>query len=50
MPAGFSSAGLPIGLQVIGKNHDDFSLLGLAHAWEKRTRWVESVQPALLRH
>ena len=48
MPAGFSSAGLPIGLQVIGKSHDDFSLLGLAHAWEKTTRWVERVKPALL--
>ena len=48
MPAGFSRAGLPIGLQVIARNHDDFSLMDLAHAWERRTRWVQRVKPPLL--
>lgn len=37
VPAGFSAAGLPIGLQIIGRNHDDFALLDLAAAWEART-------------
>ena len=50
MPAGFGSGGLPIGLQAIGPNHSDFALLRLARAWERRTRWVERVRPALLSH
>jgi hypothetical protein len=25
---------------VIGKNHDNFSLMDLAQAWERKTRWV----------
>jgi amidase len=48
MPAGFSEAGLPIGLQVIGRNHDDFGLLDLAAAWERRTTWVQRVVPPLV--
>lgn len=48
MPAGFSKSGLPIGLQVIGPNHDDFGLLDLARAWEAETRWVQRVPPPLL--
>jgi amidase len=48
MPAGFSHDGLPIGLQVIGRNHDDRSLLSLAAAWERETDWVRRVPPPLL--
>lgn len=48
MPAGFSSSGLPIGLQVIGRNHDDAAVLDLAQAWERRTDWVDRVLPPLL--
>ncbi|WP_433232944.1 amidase [Actinomadura nitritigenes] len=47
IPAGFS-AGLPIGLQVIAPDHDDFSLLDLAAAWERRTRFVQDTPPPLL--
>jgi amidase len=47
MPAGFDRDGLPIGLQVIGRHHDDRSLLDLAMAWESRTRWADH-RPALL--
>lgn len=47
MPAGFSASGLPIGLQVIGRNHDDASLIDLAHAWERETRLVQHVPPIL---
>lgn len=49
MPAGFNRAGLPIGLQVIGRNHDDFSLMDLAHVWEQQTRFVSSNPPPLVR-
>ncbi len=48
MPAGFSRAGLPMGLQVIARNHDDFSLMDLAAEWERRTQWVQRVRPPLL--
>jgi len=33
--AGFSRAGLPIGLQIIGRRHDDLGVLQLARAWEQ---------------
>jgi amidase len=48
MPAGFSDDGLPIGLQVIGRNHDDRSLLSLAAAWERETGWIQRFPPPLL--
>jgi aspartyl-tRNA(Asn)/glutamyl-tRNA(Gln) amidotransferase subunit A len=37
MPCGFSSAGLPIGLQLIGKHFDEPALLRAAHAFEQAT-------------
>jgi amidase len=45
MPAGFSHDGLPIGLQVIGRNHDERSLLELALAWERQTGWAGHLPP-----
>jgi amidase len=48
MPAGFGRAGLPIGLQVITRNHREGALLRLARAWERQTGWVQRVRPALL--
>jgi aspartyl-tRNA(Asn)/glutamyl-tRNA(Gln) amidotransferase subunit A len=32
--AGYTKAGLPIGLQIIGQRFDDIGVLRLAHAWE----------------
>lgn len=32
---GFTRDGLPIGLQIAGKRHDDLGVLQLAHAWEQ---------------
>lgn len=34
VPAGFSSSGLPVGVQIIGRHRDDFGVLQLAHAFE----------------
>jgi amidase len=34
VPAGFNAAGLPIGLQIAGKRHDDLGVLQVAAAWE----------------
>jgi aspartyl-tRNA(Asn)/glutamyl-tRNA(Gln) amidotransferase subunit A len=37
IPCGFSSAGLPIGLQVIGRPFDEEMLLRVGHAFEQQT-------------
>jgi amidase len=37
VPAGFSSAGLPVGLQIVGRHRADWSVLQLAHAFEQAT-------------
>jgi len=38
-PCGFSKAGLPIGLQLIGKPFAEGELLRIAHAFEQATDW-----------
>ncbi|MBM4186858.1 MAG: amidase [Gemmatimonadetes bacterium] len=35
VPAGFSAAGLPVGLQIVGRHRDDWGVLQLAHAFEQ---------------
>jgi len=35
VPAGFTPEGLPVGLQIVGRDKQDFSVLQLAHAFEK---------------
>jgi len=37
VPAGFTPAGLPVGLQIVGRYRDDFGVLQLAHAFEQAT-------------
>lgn len=37
VPAGFTEDGLPVGLQIAGRKHADFSVLQLAHAFEQAT-------------
>jgi aspartyl-tRNA(Asn)/glutamyl-tRNA(Gln) amidotransferase subunit A len=39
VPCGFSTSGLPIGLQLIGKHFDETTLLKAAHAYEQSTDW-----------
>ena len=39
MPCGFSKAGLPIGLQLIGRPFEEETLLRGAHAYEQVTNW-----------
>jgi amidase len=34
VPAGFSDQGLPIGIQLVGPNRQEFNLLQLAYAYE----------------
>jgi amidase len=37
VPAGFSASGLPVGLQIVGRHRDEWSILQLAHAFEQAT-------------
>jgi len=46
IPCGFSSEGLPIGLQIIGKAFDEAGILNIAHAYEQATDWHRQ-RPAL---
>jgi amidase len=37
VPAGFTPEGLPVGVQIVGRDKADFSVLQLAHAFEQAT-------------
>jgi amidase len=37
LPCGFTPDGLPVGVQIVGRHHDDFGVLQLAHAFEQAT-------------
>jgi aspartyl-tRNA(Asn)/glutamyl-tRNA(Gln) amidotransferase subunit A len=39
VPCGFSAAGLPIGLQIIGRPFDEAAVLRLGHAYEETAGW-----------
>ncbi len=37
VPAGFTPEGLPVGVQIVGRDKQDFSVLQMAHAFEQAT-------------
>jgi amidase len=37
VPGGFTPEGLPVGVQIVGRNKQDFSVLQMAHAFEEAT-------------
>ena len=45
VPCGFTGAGLPIGLQIIGPPWGEASVLQVAHAFEQATEWHERQPP-----
>jgi len=49
-PAGFSDAGLPIGIQIIAPNRQEFSCLQLAYAYESALGSANRRLPPLLGH
>lgn len=46
IPCGFSANGLPIGMQIAGRRHQDGALLRISAAFEKARPWADR-QPAL---
>jgi aspartyl-tRNA(Asn)/glutamyl-tRNA(Gln) amidotransferase subunit A len=46
VPVGFSKAGLPLGMQIVGKPFDEARIYRVAHAYEQATDWQER-HPAL---
>jgi amidase len=38
VPCGFTPEGLPVGLQLVGRHHDDFGVLQLGYAFQQRTQ------------
>lgn len=47
VPAGFTEDGLPVGVQIVGRHHDEFGVLQLAHAFEQATGFWKS-RPAVV--
>ena len=45
VPCGFVTEGLPVGLQLIGRPHDDATVLGAAHAYEQEAGWRDRFPP-----
>ena len=45
VPCGFTSNGLPVGLQLTGKPYDEATILRLAYAYEQATDWRASHPP-----
>jgi len=45
VPAGFGPAGLPIGLQIVGRNRGEVACLQLAKAYEAATGWTQKRPP-----
>jgi amidase len=39
VPCGFTTDGLPVGLQITGRHHQDLAVLQVAHAYEDATGW-----------
>jgi amidase len=45
VPCGFTSGGLPVGLQIVGRHQDDLGVLKLAHAFENATGFGKKKPP-----
>ena len=45
VPCGFTEGGLPVGLQIVGRHHDDWGVLQLAHAFEQATGFWKTRPP-----
>jgi amidase len=47
IPCGFTSAGLPVGLQIVGKRHGEAAVLRAAAAFEAAQPWAAAIPPVV---
>ena len=47
VPCAFSASGLPIGIQIVGRHHDDWGVLQLGYAFEQATN-IGKRRPAII--
>jgi len=47
VPCGFTGEGLPVGLQIVGRHHDDLGLLQMAYAFEQAAAIPRRLPPIL---
>ncbi len=47
VPVGFGAAGLPMGMQIIGRAGDDAGVLAIGEAWHRATLWPQRRPPEL---
>jgi amidase len=47
VPCGFTSDGLPVGIQIVGRHQDDFGVLQLAYAFERATEFWKRRPPVV---
>ncbi|MSR36146.1 MAG: amidase [Gemmatimonadetes bacterium] len=45
VPCGFSAAGLPMGMQIVGPPGGESAVLAVAHAYQQRTEWHQRRPP-----
>ncbi|PYT10771.1 MAG: amidase, partial [Acidobacteria bacterium] len=45
MPCGYTPEGLPVGLQIVGRHRDEWSVLQMAYAFEQATRTAHRKPP-----
>ncbi|MEM1658141.1 MAG: amidase [Candidatus Jordarchaeales archaeon] len=45
VPCGFTKSGLPVGLQIVGRRHDDLGVLQASRAFEKIRPWHDRKPP-----
>ena len=48
VPVGLGASGLPMGMQILGKPRDDWSVLQLGRAYESVRNWTSKVRPSLI--
>ncbi|KNG95662.1 amidase [Pseudaestuariivita atlantica] len=47
VPAGFGTNGLPVGLQLVGRQGSDAALIGMAEMWHRATGWPDARPPEM---
>jgi len=43
--AGFTRAGMPVGMQLLARPHDDATALAAGHAFQRATDWHDRAPP-----